>query len=196
MVFDVGHGGGSFDYTVAEAAIAQGAGPDTISSDIHVFSRQLAGHALPHVGDEQVPEHGLLARAGGRDGDGDPGASVDQQASPKLGTLQVGAPGDVSMLEVVEGPVEFVDTRNNKREGKVHIKPAGAVVAGVAYRSPVPGAVCRAVIPSGGEQGFERDLLRPTGRLQGCEPQAATSAGVAQAADSCASFGAYDPAGI
>src|SRR5882672_11612133 len=36
--FDIGHGGGSFDYTVAEAAIAQGANPDTISSDIHVFS--------------------------------------------------------------------------------------------------------------------------------------------------------------
>src|SRR5688572_9699108 len=28
VLFDVGHGGGSFDYTVAEAAIAQGAGPD------------------------------------------------------------------------------------------------------------------------------------------------------------------------
>src|SRR4029079_13848631 len=38
ILFDVGHGGGSFDYTGAEAAIAQGAPPDTISSDIHVFS--------------------------------------------------------------------------------------------------------------------------------------------------------------
>src|SRR5260221_7836491 len=38
VIFDVGHGGGSFDYTVAEAAIAQGAPPDTISSDIHVVS--------------------------------------------------------------------------------------------------------------------------------------------------------------
>ncbi|MEA2996986.1 MAG: dihydroorotase, partial [Alphaproteobacteria bacterium] len=38
VVFDVGHGGGSFDYTVAEVAIPQGCPPDTISSDIHVFS--------------------------------------------------------------------------------------------------------------------------------------------------------------
>src|SRR5512144_371175 len=37
VVFDVGHGGGSFDYTIAEAAMPAGAGPDTISSDIHVF---------------------------------------------------------------------------------------------------------------------------------------------------------------
>ena len=35
VVIDVGHGGGSFDYTIAEAAIQQGAPPDTISSDIH-----------------------------------------------------------------------------------------------------------------------------------------------------------------
>jgi len=55
---------------------------------------------------------------------------------PKLGTLQVGAPGDVSVLEVVEGPVEFVDTRNNKRSGKVQIKPVQAVLAGIAYGRP------------------------------------------------------------
>src|SRR5678815_1594654 len=48
--FDVGHGGGSFDYTVAEAAIAQGCPPDTISSDIHVYSGNSAGQPyLPWV---------------------------------------------------------------------------------------------------------------------------------------------------
>src|SRR5690606_17554392 len=41
--FDVGHGGGSFDYSIAEAAIAQGAGPDTLSSDMHVFSGNTPG---------------------------------------------------------------------------------------------------------------------------------------------------------
>ena len=42
---------------------------------------------------------------------------------PKLGTLQVGAPGDVAIMGLVEGPVTFVDTRNNKRDGKVALKP-------------------------------------------------------------------------
>lgn len=55
---------------------------------------------------------------------------------PKHGTLQLGAPADLSILEVVEGPVSFVDTRNNKREGKVHLRPAGTVVAGVAFGRP------------------------------------------------------------
>ena len=59
---------------------------------------------------------------------------------PKHGTLQVGAPADLSILELVEGPVSFVDTRNNRREGKAYLKPVGTVVAGVAsgrpYQSP------------------------------------------------------------
>jgi dihydroorotase len=62
-------------------------------------------------------------------------AKVINRAS-KLGTLQVGAPADVSVLEVVEGPVEFVDTRENKRQGKVHMKPSGVVLAGVPYGRP------------------------------------------------------------
>ena len=42
-IFDIGHGGGSFDYTIAEAAMAQGYPPDTISSDVHVFSGNSPG---------------------------------------------------------------------------------------------------------------------------------------------------------
>jgi dihydroorotase len=50
--------------------------------------------------------------------------------------LQVGAPGDVTLLEVVEGPVEFVDTRNNKRSGKVYVKPVQTVAAGTVFGRP------------------------------------------------------------
>ena len=56
--------------------------------------------------------------------------------TPKLGSLQVGAPGDVAIIDVVEGPVSFVDTRNNKREGKVHLKPVQTVAAGVPFGRP------------------------------------------------------------
>ena len=47
-----------------------------------------------------------------------------------------GAPGDVTLLDVVEGPVEFVDTRNNKRSGKVTIKPAQTIAAGIPFGRP------------------------------------------------------------
>jgi dihydroorotase len=134
VIFDVGHGGGSFDYTVAEVAMAAGAGPDTISSDIHVFSGNSPG--MPYLtwvmskflnlglSLEQVVSMATTA----------PAKVINR--TPKLGTLQLGAPADLSLIEVVEGPVEFVDTRNNKRQGKVHIKPAGVVLAGVPYGRP------------------------------------------------------------
>ena len=134
IIFDIGHGGGSFDYTIAEAAIAQGCPPDTISSDIHVFSGNSPGMPyLPWVMSKLI---GL-------------GFSMSEVVSmstaaparvisriPKHGTLQIGAPADLSILEVVEGPVSFVDTRNNKREGKVFLRPSGTVVAGVAFGRP------------------------------------------------------------
>ena len=57
---------------------------------------------------------------------------------PKLGTLQPGAPGDVAILELLEGPVHFVDTRNNARDGKVHLKPAQTIRGGVPFGRPYP----------------------------------------------------------
>jgi len=40
------------------------------------------------------------------------------------------------VFEVVEGPVSFVDTRNNKRDGKVYLKPSATVAGGVAFGRP------------------------------------------------------------
>ncbi len=134
VVFDVAHGGGSFDYTVAEAAIQAGATPDTISSDIHVVSGNTAG--MPYLTWvmskflnmgftlEQVVAMATI----------NPARIINRL--PKLGTLQVGAPGDVSVMDLVEGPVEFVDTRDNKRQGKLQLRPANVVLAGVPFGRP------------------------------------------------------------
>ena len=134
VVFDVGHGGGSFDYTVAETAIAQGCPPDTISSDIHVLSGNTPG--MPYLTWVMSKFLGL-------------GFPLDQVVTmatvnpakvinrvPKLGTLQVGAPGDVAIMELIEGPVSFVDTRNNARSGTVHLQPVQTVTAGVPFGRP------------------------------------------------------------
>jgi dihydroorotase len=134
VLFDIGHGGGSFDYTIAEAAIAQGCLPDTVSSDIHVFSGNTPGMPyLPWVMSKMIglgfklEEVITMATAA-------PASVIGR--IPKHGTLQIGAPADLSILEIVEGAVSFVDTRNNKRDGKMHLRPAGTVVAGVAFGRP------------------------------------------------------------
>ncbi len=134
VVFDVGHGGGSFDYTVAEAAIAQGCPPDTISSDIHVFSGNTPGMPYLTWVMSKFLNMGFTLEQVVAMATANPAKVINRH--PKLGTLQVGAPADATLLEVVQGPVEFVDTRNNKRAGKVHIRPTNTVVAGVAFGRP------------------------------------------------------------
>ena len=134
VIFDIGHGGGSFDYTIAEAAIAQGCLPDTISSDVHVFSGNTPGMPyLPWVMSKMIGLGFSLAEVVAMTPSA-PARVIGRL--PKHGTLQVGAPADLSLLELVEGAVEFVDTRNNKRTGRVHLKPAGTIVAGVAFGRP------------------------------------------------------------
>src|SRR5580700_1648618 len=134
VIFDVGHGGSRFDFTVAEIAIPAGCTPDTISSDMHVFSGNTPGVPfLPNVMGkfmamgfslEQVVTMTTTA----------PARIINR--APKIGTLQVGAPGDVSIMDLVEGPVSFVDTRNNRRDGKALLKPVQTVINGVPFGRP------------------------------------------------------------
>ena len=134
VVFDIGHGAGSFDYTIAEAAIAQGCVMDTISSDVHVYSANTPGMPyLPWVMSKFLGMGFSLSQV----------VAMTTQVParvigrvPKLGTLQVGAPADLSLLELIEGPVSFVDTRNNRRDGKAYLKPLGTIANGVAFGRP------------------------------------------------------------
>lgn len=136
VIIDVGHGGGSFAYPVAEPAIQQGLTPDTIGSDVHAVSINTPGMPyLPWVMSkflnlgfslEQVIAMATInpARVIGR---------VDG-----LGTLSVGAPADVSILELVEEPVTFVDTMNNQRKGSRWLRPVDTVRAGRPFGRPYP----------------------------------------------------------
>jgi len=134
VLFDIGHGGGSFDFTVAEAAIAQGAPPDVISSDIHVFSANTPGMPYLTWVMSKFLALGFTLEQVVTMATANPAAVINRL--PRLGTLQIGAPADATIVELVEGPVEFVDTRNNKRSGRLHIKPAQVVAGGVPFGRP------------------------------------------------------------
>jgi dihydroorotase len=136
VIVDVGHGGGSFDYTVAAAAIEQGLAPDTISSDIHALSGNTPGRPyLPWVmskflnlgfGLEEVVAMATV----------NPARVIDRV--DKLGTLQPGAPADVAILQLKEESVSFVDTRGNQRSGTRWLVPVHTVRAGRPFGRPYP----------------------------------------------------------
>jgi dihydroorotase len=137
VIIDVGHGGGSFDFTVCEPAMQQGMPPDVISSDIHSVSINTPGYpTLPWVMSKflalGVSLEDVVAKA-----TIEPAKVIGR--IPGLGTLQVGAPADLSIMEVVDGPVEFVDTRNNKRTGQRKLLPFLTIRGGRPFgRPPLP----------------------------------------------------------
>ncbi len=66
-------------------------------------------------------------------------ARRDAGRVPGLGTLQVGAPADVTIMDLVDGPVEFVDTRKNTRQGTKRLLPVLTVREGRPFgRPPLP----------------------------------------------------------
>lgn len=136
VIIDVGHGAGSFDFTVAEPALEQGLMPDTISSDIHALSGNSPGLPyLPNVMSKflamGVPLEQVVAMA-----TVNPARVIDRE--PLLGTLAPGAWADVAILELVEGPVSFVDTKGNTRTGRQQLRPVRTVRAGRAFGQPYP----------------------------------------------------------
>ncbi|MFO1349342.1 MAG: amidohydrolase/deacetylase family metallohydrolase [Gammaproteobacteria bacterium] len=136
VVIDVGHGGGSFDYTVAEPALEQGLTPDTISSDIHAVSVNTPGKPfLPWVMSkflnlgfslEQVVAMATI----------NPAQVIGRVEG--LGTLRVGAPADVAILELIEEPTSFIDTKKNVRWGRRYLRPVQTVRAGRPFGVPYP----------------------------------------------------------
>src|SRR5207247_8898203 len=108
--------------------------PDTLSSDLHSHSRKTRGKPyLPWVMRKFM---GL-------------GVSLEEVVAmttinparligrvPGMGTLKVGAPADITILEQVEQECTFVDTRNNERRGSRYLKPVAVVRGGHLFSWP------------------------------------------------------------
>src|SRR5215469_14721233 len=100
VLFDVGHGVGSFDYRVARAAVGQGFPPDTVSSDLHAhnvggpaYDQATTLSKLLHVG---VPLGDLI-----RASTSTPAQAVHREDG--IGSMAVGAGADLSILELRTG---------------------------------------------------------------------------------------------
>jgi len=127
VIFDVGHGAGSFGFKVAEQAMEQGFAPATISSDIHVYN--LRGPVFDlvttlskflHLG---IPLDDVIALATLH-----PARAIGRLG--EFGTLKPGSVADISVLKLQEGPVTFVDAQGDRREGKRRLLPVVTVRAG------------------------------------------------------------------
>ena len=129
VLFDVGHGAGSFSFRTAEAALADGFAPHTISSDLHVANvngpvydlvTTLSKFLLLGLSIEEV-----IAMATAR-----PAHAIGR--SSEIGRIAVGGVADLSLLRLVEGRFTLHDTRGESRVAHRRLEPVATIRAGVS----------------------------------------------------------------
>jgi dihydroorotase len=126
VLFDIGHGKGSFSFKVARAMLAGGFAPDTISSDVHTLcidgpvydqtttlSKFLClGMALPDV---------IRASTA---------APAQAMRRPDLGSLRPGCAGDATVLSLEEGEFLYEDVVGETMTGDKRLVSEGVVLGG------------------------------------------------------------------
>jgi dihydroorotase len=126
--FDVGNGRNfHIRWDVAERVMQQGFLPDTISTDWTAEGRTTQVFDFPNVLSKflllGMPLDQVIARATVN------AARVFEPFNDR-GTLNVGAPADVAVLELREGTFEFVDNYKNARTGRQRLFPSATVLGG------------------------------------------------------------------
>ena len=117
IVFDVGHGGGSFIFEQAVPAIEQGLKPDVISTDLHTGSMNSGMKDLNNVMSKFL-NMGLSFQEVIAATTSKPALYLQKE---DLGHLSVGAGADVTLLNIKKGEFGFIDTRGKKMSGNKKI---------------------------------------------------------------------------
>ena len=135
VIFDVGHGCGSFSWESAQRAFEHSFYPDTLSTDLHRYSvADLFNLTLPLVMSKflclGMPLRDAVAKT--------TLAPAQVLHRTDLGTLRPGSPANLFLFQIREGEFEFLDTHLKARKSSRLIEPVLTVRAG---RPIEPGSV-------------------------------------------------------
>lgn len=108
IYFDVGHGGGSFNWKVAVPLAQGGFLPDSISTDLHIGSMNAGMKDMLNVAGKMMAL-GQSVQDVVREMTVNPSHEIQHD---ELGNLSVGAPADIAVLRMEEGKFGFVDMNN------------------------------------------------------------------------------------
>jgi len=126
VLFDIGHGKGSFAFKTARAMLANGFMPDTISSDVHALC--INGPAF-----DQVTTMSKFLCLGMPLVDVIGAATVNAAFAlqrPELGSFKPGSVGDATILSIKDGRFDYVDVVGEHLAGDRRISSEGVVIAG------------------------------------------------------------------
>jgi dihydroorotase len=126
VLFDIGHGMGSFSFKTARAMLANGFYPDTISSDVHQLC--INGPAF-----DQVTTLSKFLCLGMELGEVIRATTVNAAMAlkrPELGSLKAGSAGDATVLSIREGQFDYVDVTGEHMTGDRKIVSEATVIGG------------------------------------------------------------------
>src|SRR5919198_2917779 len=126
VLFDIGHGKGSFAFKTARGMLANGFYPDTISSDIHQLC--IDGPAY-----DQVTTLSKFLCMGMPLGDVIAATTVNAAMAlrrPELGSLKPGSVGDATLISVRQGQFDYEDVVGEHLIGDRKIVSEGVVIGG------------------------------------------------------------------
>jgi dihydroorotase len=113
IIFDVGHGGGSFLWRLAVPMMKAGFAPDSISTDLHIGSMNSGMKDMLNVMSKflalGMPLEDVILRS-----TWNPAREIQHE---ELGHLSPGAVADVAVLRLEKGNFGFVDTGNTRLRG-------------------------------------------------------------------------------
>ncbi len=129
VLFDIGHGMGSFSWKSARAMLAEGFMPDTISSDVHAMC--INGPAFDQVTTMSkflvlgVPLVDVIAASTVK--------AAQALQRPELGSLEVGSVGDASILSLRAGAFALTDVLGEVITAEERLFGDGLVIAGKTW---------------------------------------------------------------
>jgi dihydroorotase len=130
VIFDVGHGAGSFWFRNAVPAVKQGFIPDSISTDLHTgnFTVLSMTNVMSKFLAMGVPLNDLILRS-----TLNPAREIHR---PELGTLSVGKDADIAVLEQLNGSFGYIDCGFARMDAKVKLVARMTVRAGRIVYDP------------------------------------------------------------
>jgi dihydroorotase len=138
VIFDVGHGAGSFQWETVEAACEQGFEPTTISTDLHAKNINGPVYDMPTTMSKflmlGMPLERVIELSTSR-----PAAALGRDE--EIGTLRTGTVADIAVLEREEGRFRLTDSYGQHRTGCELLRAAvtirrGRILPGGGSRHP------------------------------------------------------------
>jgi len=126
VLFDIGHGKGSFGFATAESMLAAGFTPDCISSDVHTLSIDGPAHSLL-VTLSKLIHLGMSLNDAIKAATAGPANAIGKS---ELGTLAVGTPADISVLTLASDGIDFIDSLGEVRRSEQQLKAHQLIVSG------------------------------------------------------------------